>query len=130
MTHEEQAKVAAKWWRDRLSETAKMDNGDQSEMGGMAFVLAMLTHPSLPSKDSLDKFEETLREATIAGLQNGGFFTLSCDYDPCIALSDAALVAEIEPRCPPFPWKTNMHFHENKVSVSHGYGAEYVDLED
>ena len=127
MTRSEQAAVAAKWWRDRLGERAKLDNGDSSSTGGMTFMLATMTQPELPSADRLDAFEAALKSALESDARQ--WVNVSCDYGPDMVLSGAADAAGIEARSPPFPWKTNMTLTpEGEVTVSHGYGAEPVSL--
>jgi hypothetical protein len=48
---------------------------------------------------------------------------LSVDYHPDTALSAAAERVGLKME---FPWKTNMHFYKDSISVSYGYGAESV----
>jgi hypothetical protein len=48
---------------------------------------------------------------------------LSVDYDPDLILRDAAEKAGLKTK---FPWKTSMRLTDSYVTVSCGYGADYI----
>lgn len=124
---------AVEVWKQMLA-SPKYDNlGDNSpepptviasnRMSG--FLTATL--PKNNDTETLNRFGDALRHI----LLNDGVVVekkdylpsyLSVDYGPDGTLQDAAKAAGLEME---FPWKTTMHFDENKVSVSMGYGAPY-----
>lgn len=77
--------------------------------------------------ETLNRFGDALRHILLndgAVVEKKDYLPsyLSVDYGPDATLRDAAKAAGLEME---FPWKTTMHFDENKVSVSMGYGAPY-----
>lgn len=113
--------AAAKWWRN-VVENPKFDNGDKNPaMAGLAMMLAERTIPV----ETLDKFEENLRQAlTNTSPSFDGRVTLLVDYNPDEILRacwpDKALGSDVGV----FPWKTHMRISPTEVYVRHGYGAD------
>lgn len=120
---DEMAKVAAKWWADRLREGAKLDNADPSRAGGMAFMMGKIMQSRLAQERTLEQvqlFEDILYEK----LLDLKYFWVGVDYHPIAIFTEAAEEAGFQLSMSCLPWKTNMYFKENgEVSVSYGYGA-------
>ena len=120
----EYAKVAAKWWADRLRNVgpANFNNGDQTERGGMAMMMAtLLGMDKQAPKGNIDQFEEQLAQAIEENVEKNGDLTISCDYQPCCFLADIADECGVDTFN--FPWKTVMWVEKDKVTVRFGYGA-------
>ncbi len=121
----EAAQAAANWWRKALERPA-FDNGDESAAGGMATMLAMMSHKP-PSLEQLDAFEVALSKRLRDGLTERGRWTLQVDYDPDPTLYEAAKeagLASLAMKGCGFPWKTWMSVAPEKVEVAAGYGAK------
>ena len=123
------ANKAAKWWADRLREDAKLDNGDESEMGLMTFLLAKMLQAEENSKGSMndaDKFEIALSK--ILERRNDTWLAFGVDYHPDHILQEAASKANIDLGMTRLPWKTTMRIEEGKVFVRCGYAANEVEI--
>lgn len=123
---ERTARKAAELWKKMLA-SPKFDNGDETEKGGLATLLAHLV-PVNTTEDLLDKFAEKLVEQIMTpGKSDPDYFpgsNLHVDYGPDLTLSECAEAVGL--KCQ-FPWKTNMWIRRDVVSVSHGYGAEQIN---
>ena len=115
------AAQAAAWWRTTIAAPgylSKFDNGDRSEAGELAQVLASfgaLKSPQ-PAVEAFDRFELLLTEAVLARLLldpsprrpeytgPARYCVLSVDYGPEGLLAQAAQQADVAG----FPWKTTM----------------------
>ena len=125
----ETAEKAAKWWADQLRGNAKLDNGDDSETGGMAMIMATILQSQEKRKrpaDAADKFEAALTDALCE--KGGGRFWFGCDYSPDYFLSSVAEKAGVDLGMSSLPWKTSMWIEDNTVRVACGYRAEAVKL--
>lgn len=117
---ETQITVAVEWWSKAI-EHPKFDNGDTSQQGGIASMLAILAHGGTPVTSEKGKmFSEALRSSLMHGLDG---YCLSVDYHPEGQLADAAEVAGISTDLVSWPWKTVMWFERDGVQVKQGYGA-------
>ena len=92
---EDCAKVAAKWWADRIRNVE-------------------------PSKN-IELFEEELAEVIMKETEKEDKVTISSDNSICRILSDVAKDCGVDFFC--FPWKTLMRVSQDKVTVRCGYGA-------
>lgn len=121
-----QVTAAVEWWRKAI-ERPKFDNGDDSPVGGMTMVMAMLASQPKPA-DQVTAFCDTLADR----LKNDPSVArqgLHVDYHPEGALRDAAQAVGMKTELTSFPWKTYMRFTgEGGVTVRAGYGAEAVEL--
>jgi hypothetical protein len=118
------AKLTAKWWREKIKKNDH-NNGDCSMTSMMAGVLAnRLASNHTPTTEQLDKFEHKLGD--LIELYSGSCLQLYCDYHPDQILSKAAEYAGINTSV--FPWKTGTKTDSDKVFVSDGYGASYVEI--
>ena len=127
----EQIEKAVRYWTavlanptfKTLSEEERVDPKSQST--ALAEVMALAFHKS-PEIKKLEQFADSLR-ARLKGEIDP--FGLSVDYWPSRKLREAAEEVGIQIDINTFPWKTDMIFREDgRVSVSAGYGAEYIDL--
>ena len=120
---DEMAKVAAKWWADRLRGGAKLDNADPSETGAMTFMMGKMLQSSMAQKRTLEQiqlFEDILHKK----LLDYDYFWIGVDYHPIEIFIEAAKEAGFQLGMSCLPWKTNMYFGENgEIKVSYGYGA-------
>lgn len=121
------ALIAAEWWADAI-EQPKFDNGDKTFPGIFASLLANdLKKPVSPEQKSLftaeltDQIERFFEENPTLNQT-----TLSCDYGPCLRLSEISDAVDISRNN--FPWKTTMWIARDSVSVGAGYRApiEYL----
>src|SRR5687768_15110748 len=104
------AAVAAAWWAEAIG-APKFDNGDTSETGGIAMMLAYMVAGTGPDADTTSKFAAYLAEDIERQLHAGigtlwARVTIGVDYGPDRILSDAAEKAGV--RGGRFPWKTMM----------------------
>lgn len=114
----------------------KYDNGDSSFAGFVTQALASSLSKGEP--DAIDRFGVELKKILMAPCEweaksfkegepptkyTSLFNYLSVDYGPDIPLRMAADRAGLKME---FPWKTNMHLHEDCLSLGYGYGAAYI----
>lgn len=143
----EEAKVAAKWWADRLRGDCKMQSGDpmtrllsprHAEQTDIIDVLSMLSNVRELSSEQIDVFEATLA-AIVAetycktwDIKNPMFGsacrTLAVDYGACDELRAAYQYAGGGQHVTVFPIKTVMWVNPGSVKVRYGYGGKEVEL--
>lgn len=113
------ADIAAGWWADVVA-NPKFDNGDDSQSGGIAMVMAMMGKKEIEPV-TIEKFREVLSRAIEAKINKNPDYkgVIGCDYGPDGTLRAAAEEAGMPDNN--FPWKTTMWFDQNHVSVSYGY---------
>lgn len=117
------AKIAAKWWADRLREGAKLDNADPSETGFMTFMLGKMLQAKIAQGRTLEQIE-AFEEALYRRLLDYDRYWLGIDYHPWGLFIESAEEAGFELSSTCLPWKTNMYFEESgEIKVSYGYGA-------
>jgi hypothetical protein len=136
--YENEHKVAAQWWADRLAGPCKQDNGDRSMTGMLTAGLMAMNQSSLqyPSEEQLEKFKAALVAALDAKAENhaqrGGDYPyracLGVDYGPDADLAKAAEAAGIDGSRHRFPIKTVMWINPGDVAVRYGYGADETPL--
>ncbi|MGI4762521.1 MAG: hypothetical protein ACRYF0_17550 [Janthinobacterium lividum] len=137
------AKQAAAWWRNQLEDpgyAGKFNNGDRSQAGEMAQIMASMAALQSPSPKSpaLDLFEQLLTDALWSRMERDPIpsepecaspandIVLSVDYGPEGELRKAASSASVSG----FPWKTTMWVNWDAdpakcyIEVRRGYGAE------
>ena len=127
----ETAKRAARWWAGRLRGQSKLDNGDQSETGGMVWAMATMlqqTEKDNRAPEQIDAFEIALTDVLIENESRIQFSGFGVDYHPDWILSRAAERAGVDLGMVSLPWKTYMHIRGDSVRVSEGYGADFVDV--
>ncbi len=118
------AEIAAKWWAEAIVEP-QHDNGDKSDLGFFAMVLAEFSS-DMVEVESVNKFIEMLSKHIEVELNSEYEIILACDYSPCRILDEAAKGAGIPHYN--FPWKTTMWIGNNSIKVRHGYssGIKYL----
>lgn len=125
------AAIAAKWWRNKITDTANLSNHSNGESGDLGFMTAlfgsMLAMDHTPSTEEADTFEEELSRLIISKLTASDSVCLGCDYGPDEILSEAAEASGVNPSV--FPFKRHMKISLDGVEVSDGYGQPYVKLE-
>ena len=124
------AQRAAKWWANQLRGNATLDNGEHSPSGIMTMGLAAHLQKIEKQKQTpelIDKFELELTKALTDAEH---FWCVGVDYHPDMLLQEAADKAGLPLGMTSLPWKTTMWIKDDKISVSCGYGAEIVVLED
>lgn len=114
----EPARIAAKWWADRMREGVKLDNGKEPE-ALMAQALGYALRHQVPH-DRIDEFEDHLCTILLARDDSWGF---GVDYHPSRELAEALTLAGIPVTLTVLPWKTTMWATDQEVRVRHGYGA-------
>lgn len=120
--------VAVDWWANAVC-NPKFDNGDDSQVGETMAMMAMLLGNSGEqlSQESISTFKKCLGEAIMQDLEKfHKEICLEVDYNPCIALAEAAQVAGISKN--KFPWKTRMWVSNTEVIVRTGYETKYKTL--
>ncbi len=120
----------AKWWAEQLG-APTFDNGDKSEAGDMASILATMISVQAGGVTEAqsakfvellsERVDESLRKQSEYGNDYTRRVTLGTDYGPEYALADAAREAGIP--ASRFPWKTMTRATLDHVVVSPGYGA-------
>jgi hypothetical protein len=125
---EEKARVAAKWWADLLRKGAKLDHGDPSQTGGMIMIMGKVLQSKVSENFTLEKiqkFEDALVEKLLNPEDYSHYirFGLHVDYNPASIFVECAEEAGIKLGMVSLPWKTNMWFRDDKITVSYGYGA-------
>lgn len=123
MLTKEQIGVAVEWWAKALR-NPKFDNGDDSNAGGMAMVLALMARGNGPSAGQIETFKSAL--AVELEKAKNDYYSVNTDYGPGYVLGLAADKAGISGSA--FPWKTMMYFQNGGVQVACGYGAKAVEL--
>ena len=119
-----QIETAVNWWIEALK-YPKFDNGDDSDTGMHAMMLATIASPKV-SESQVSDFENSLRKSL--GEIDKSFFGIGVDYNPDRILSVALEAAEIKNSMTALPWKTYMTFNDGGVQVGCGYGAERQHL--
>ena len=124
MVSEEMARAAARWWREKIDGGAHHDNGDSSQEGILAGVMAdSLNEPT--DGYALDLFEKILAQRLLEKDEKGlKCISIGSDYGPGQCLLNSALEAGIDPHN--FPWKTWMLILEDRIEVRDGYRAPNV----
>lgn len=112
---EETAKVAAKWWADKLRDgNPNVDIGDK-EMNFNLLVLRSLFDK--PSEDQTDAYEIALCEALLSSEYDR--VSLYVDYHPEGLLDIQGFDLHL------LPFKTGMIIENDTISVKEGYGNPY-----
>ena len=114
--------AAAEWWANAIYRP-KFDNGDKSQTGDIATMLATMLNAKAPvTKEGAEAFKLALTELLMEEMEGCNYYSINVDYHPDPILFEAARIAKL-PNTNCFPWKTQMHVEKNKVTVSAGYGT-------
>ena len=131
-TFEEAVKITVDWWIEKSFNTPlNQNNGDNSEMGGMAFMLMnMLSSKAQEdnTSDKVEKFRKELTNVLMEGKGKGRYATqLDVDYGPNHLLSKACSLSGVNSGC--LPCKTFTFINEeNMVEGRYQYGGEWFKL--
>lgn len=112
----EAAKVAARWWRDAI-DRPRLDNGDKSQAGEMATMLA-----TDESNNKLDIFQTAFEGRIKEEFITRDWVSLFVNNGLDGILAESAIEAEVSGNN--FPCYTGMSVKMDEVRVSAGYGAE------
>jgi len=124
-TFENAVKKVVKFWSEKSFNTPlNQNNGDDSESGGLAFILKNLVASDAQSDvspDNIEKFETKLTELLYKQKDNRYKLDLDVDYHPCSVLSEAVDFAGLNEMCLPCKtWTTiNMQTFEAKASYQY-----------
>jgi len=119
----EQAEVAVKWWADTI-QNPKFDNGDRSEVGRLATLLALCYTKEL-SEEQVETFKNELIDIVLTE-DFVRRFGIGADYQPDQFLAKALDSANISYNN--VPWKTHMYFDDGKVLVKYGYSSPLMQI--
>lgn len=123
------ARKVASWWADHLRNGAPLDNGDDSETGGMTMMLGKMTQAQTSfEEEAIQKFEDALVDILLHGGKYGEVSYLGVDCHPCGDLQDAGAVAGISFGSTDLPWKTSMWIKDENVTFSLGYQGKSQEL--
>lgn len=131
-TYQDAVLKSVMWWSEKAFATpANQNNGDDSENGGMTFMLMNLVASKAQkevSTEQIKKFEEKLSEILLEAEGKGKFHNeLSVDYHPNQALAEACEYAGVNPMC--LPCKTFTYIDkDNVVNGRYQYGGEWFKL--
>ena len=128
MSISENANKTAQWWADQLkSSSVKLDNGSAD-----AGLLAVLAFCGPKSNDYTDEqiniFRSHLVKHIEAEIEECGDCLISVGYSPDRVLEESADLAGILLGVQDLPWQTWTRTSQEGVCLSHGYGANQVDL--
>lgn len=124
---EEIIQVATEWWTQAIK-NPKFDNGDYSDKGTIAMMVATVANDNIVTPEVELVFKTELKKIIYSQLINPGYIVLSVDYWPNYYLAVAAQKAGLS--AIGFPFKTEMHMDRKKVIVKDGYGADYQVIYD
>jgi hypothetical protein len=131
-TYEEAVKAVVDFWIDKsFKANFNQNNGDNSENGGMAWLL--MNTVSIQARNSVDdgkieKFRDELTKALMQ-LKGGNIYatTLDVDYHPNEMLYNACIASGVDPGCLPCKTFTRID-KDNKAVAKYQYGGALVEL--
>lgn len=129
---EEAARIAAKWWADRLREGAKLDHGPRSLEDTFAIGLGTyLQRRSARGRtpEQIQAFEDALFKELMEKKLFPITYVTGIDYHPTGIFLRAAEKAGIKLGGGCLPWKTHMYYIDGEVKVSYGYGAPIESIQ-
>jgi hypothetical protein len=102
-TFEQAVEKLVNWWADKSFNTLlNQNNGDESETGGIAFmlmnILSMESQKSV-TPQQIELFKQKLAELLLK--TEGNYISIGTDYHPDRVLSEACSFAEINTSCIP-----------------------------
>ena len=121
---ENEATVAANWWKDNMGSRAKQNNGEAMQ----SVLMSMLSGRMFIDEKQREAFAQALKKVIIETLESRGRMDIYVDYDPDYVLAEAAQSCGIRPVMGLFPCKTSMWIEKGLVSVSCGYGADSKEI--
>lgn len=129
-TFQDAALKVAMFWSDKMRTPMNQNNGDDSQNGGMAFLLMNMVASKAQETITDEKikiFEETLISEITKLRDDGKDITLSVDYHPDKELSKACEASSISPSA--LPCKTVSWIDDNNVATAkYQYGGRVYTL--
>lgn len=122
------AVIAAKWWSNKIGDTANLDNYNTGN-DFMALLNALTAISLSPTPEATNCFQETLQGILMRELLNNPehrSVTLKCDCYPDSLLEEAATKSGID--CKVFPLERTMRVTKDYVIVSDGKGKPFHKL--
>lgn len=131
-SYKEAVEITVKWWSEKSFKTLlNQNNGDDSDNGGMMFLLMNMVSMNAKeniTKEKISKFEEKLTELLLS-VEGMGMFNneLSVDYSPNRKLREACTFAGINASC--LPCKTHTYINDNnEIEGQYQYGGEWFTI--
>jgi hypothetical protein len=131
-TYEEAVNISVKWWSEKAFATLfNQNNGENSENGGMTFMLMNMVASKAQAKvdtETIEKFEKKLTEILLSQKGKPKYANeLEVDYNPNHNLSHACAFAGVDTYC--LPCKTFTYIDENNaVKGRYQYGGAWFEL--
>lgn len=127
---EKEIESAVNWWANTLMGDVKHDNGARDLNSLLSCTMADLLKKTI-TEQQIEVFKNELKSLLVKELYENrkrrqSVTYLSCDYNPCCLLEEAAEKAEISEFN--FPYKTHMEIREGEVIVSAGYREPYQTI--
>lgn len=131
-TYKEAVEISVNWWVEKsFNAGLNQNNGDNSENGGLAFLLmnmASMNAQQEATPNKINKFKEKLTELLLEKEGKSRYENeLSLDYYPCELLCMACDYAEINIGCLPIKTFTVIN-NENEVEGSYQYGGKFFKI--
>ena len=131
---EKNARLAAKWWADRLRAGAKLDHGPKSMTDMFAIGMGAMLQKNA-AKGRTEEQVQIFEDALCEELLTHKFWTnciMGVDYHPQPIFERAAETAGIKLSGGCLPWKTHMYIIDGEIQVSYGYRApmKKINMED
>lgn len=131
-TYEEAVEIMIDWWVKKSFETSlNQNNGDDTDTGGMAFLLMNMVSMQAQEKVTPIKIENFKSALTIILLQQEGkgewANELDVDYHPNENLSKACEMSGVDSRCLPIKTFTRID-KDNIVRGRYQYGGDWFAI--
>lgn len=132
-TYEEAVEITIKWWLEKSFETLlNQNNGDDSEHGGMSFMLMNMVSAKAQERNTpemIDKFKSKLTEILLSKKGEHGIYgnQLDVDYHPNKILHDACNFSGVDAGCLPIKTFTRIEA-DNMVRGRYQYGGAWFEL--
>ncbi len=131
-TYEQAVEITVNWWIEKSFKTPlNQNNGDNSENGGIGFMLINLLSMNAQDRNTpekIEKFKETLTKLLLEAKNKGRYSNqLDVDYHPSELLSKACEQSGIDTGCLPIKTFTFIN-QENEVEGRYQYGGEWFKI--
>lgn len=129
-TYKQAVTIMVDWWAEKMQKPLNQNNGDNSESGGIAFMLmnmvAMNAQETI-TEDKIKKFKSFLTDKLIPLEGNNNWRgQLDVDYHPNELLFQACEYSGINTSA--LPCKTFTRIEDNFVIGRYQYGGEFFKL--
>lgn len=120
--------LITQWWVNQLFEKSNnFNNGDNSQEGGMTFMLAVIAKGAAQDKTpnhSIQAFKLNMMEFLNSGDERSS--ELYVDYSPNYELSLILEKSGVSPML--CPWKSGTYIKDGKPYAKSGYGNGYHEI--